>query len=153
MAAVFDVAKYFLNRSGQTGELLTNLKLQKLVFYAQAWHLAVLGRELFPDHFEAWVHGPVCPNLYHHYKSLGYNPIPCVDDCPCFPEDTADLLEQVVELYLGESAYTLERMTHGEVPWINARGDLPPDAPSNNIITKDSMKNYYGQYVIRENPS
>lgn len=153
VATVFDVANYFLCRSGETGELLTNLKLQKLVYYAQAWHLAVFGSELFPEDFEAWVHGPVCPNLYHSYKGFGWNPIPCVNDRPKFAQDTADLIEQVVELYLGESAYTLERMTHGEAPWIKARNGLPPDAPSNAIVTKDSMKEYYRQYVIRENPS
>lgn len=150
MATVFEVAKYFLWQAGEVGELLSNLKLQKLVYYAQAWHLAVCGRELFPQDFQAWVHGPVCPDLYHAYKHYGWQPIPCVDEKPSFHGDTEQLLDQVVELYLGESPYRLEQMTHSEAPWNLARGALPPDVPSSAIISKESMKAYYEQFVVTD---
>ena len=150
MDSVFDVANYFLWRAGEVGELLSNLKLQKLVYYAQAWHLAVHGKQIFPEDFEAWVHGPVCPDLYHCHKCCGWQPVPCVVEKPQFSPETEELLEQVVELYLGESAYKLELRTHSEAPWIKARRGLAPDDPSNAVIPKDAMKSFYEQYVTEE---
>ena len=63
-----DVAEYFLALANETGGTITNLKLQKLVYYAQAWHLANFDKPLFDAKFEAWVHGPVIPGLYEEYR-------------------------------------------------------------------------------------
>ncbi|MGR5987198.1 Panacea domain-containing protein [Bacillus sanguinis] len=68
------VAQYFLSRSTpNTDRSITHLKLQKLAYYAQAWHLALNGidQPLFKDKIEAWVHGPVCPSLYSVFKGAG----------------------------------------------------------------------------------
>src|SRR6185369_5131439 len=70
------IADYFIGLANETGSLITNLKLQKLVYYAQAWNLALNdGRALFDDDFEAWVHGPVIFDLYNDYRALKWNPI------------------------------------------------------------------------------
>ncbi len=69
------IADYFIGLSNETGSLITNLKLQKLVYYAQAWSLALNNKELFPEDFEAWVHGPVLVKLYNKYRSNKWNPI------------------------------------------------------------------------------
>lgn len=63
----FDIAKHFIRFANEEGSFISNLKLQKLVYYAQAWHLAIHGTPLFEEDFEAWVHGPVIPSLYQKY--------------------------------------------------------------------------------------
>ena len=69
------IADYFIGLSNETGSLITNLKLQKLVYYAQAWSLALNNEELFADDFQAWVHGPVLVSLYDRYRTNKRNPI------------------------------------------------------------------------------
>ena len=82
MQTVFDVALYFLNRSDSAGSYaITHLKLQKLVYYAQAWSLAVRGEPIFEEHIEAWTHGPVSPDLYRIYRNNGYNTITNFSNC------------------------------------------------------------------------
>jgi len=72
MKTCFDVANYFLKRQDpDAGDLMSNLKLQKLVYYAQGFHLAMENSPLFNEPIEAWEHGPVCVPLYHKYKSCG----------------------------------------------------------------------------------
>lgn len=153
--SVKDVANYFLAYGNEVGELITNLKLQKLVFYAQAWHLANFGEPLFEEEFQAWVHGPVVPELYRTYKEQGSMPI--VTDLKkeeverVFSSESRSLLEEVVEAYMTESAYALELMTHREDPWIKARGESQPDDRCENIISKGSMMEFYGERISQKN--
>jgi uncharacterized phage-associated protein len=147
----FDVAKYFLWVANEQNTPISNLKLQKLVYYAQAWHLAINGQALFAEDFQAWVHGPVNPALYHEYKRFGWMPIQ--DDIEGdsvvskFTDDILSLLQEVTDEYLTCDAYDLERMTHAEVPWQAARDGLPMDALSTAIIDKGLMQDYYGAKV------
>src|SRR5260364_350033 len=77
MVSVFDVANYFLTLvEEEVGDALSNLKLQKLVYYAQGFHLALFSRPLFENAIEAWTHGPVIPGLYHAYKQYGAGALP-----------------------------------------------------------------------------
>ena len=71
----YRIEDYFIALSNSVQSLITNMKLQKLMYYAQAWHLAVIGDELFSDDFQAWIHGPVIPALYDKYKAYQWNPI------------------------------------------------------------------------------
>ena len=67
-----NVAEYFLSLTEpEAGDIMSNLKLQKLVYYAQGYHLALFNKEFFSDEIEAWEHGPVVPQLYHCYKQYG----------------------------------------------------------------------------------
>lgn len=142
---VFDVAKYFLQKSNPNSERsITHLKLQKLVYYAQAWHLAIKGKALFNEKIEAWIHGPVTPELYNSYKIYGFNVI----DPPKLPKvdldkPQRDLVDEVWQIYGGLSGRVLETLTHQEDPWIKARGNASPESPSNNTISLDSMRLYY----------
>jgi uncharacterized phage-associated protein len=138
----FNIADYFIRLAHETGSFISNLKLQKLVYYAQAWHVALHGNPLFEEDFEAWVHGPVIPSLYQKYKSFGWQPI-SGDAIPALPNHVAQFLDEVAEEYFACDAYELERMTHAEAPWNWARGDLAPDEPSNEIIKKEWMKEFY----------
>jgi uncharacterized phage-associated protein len=145
----FDIADYFIWIANETGSFISNLKLQKLVYYAQAWHIALYDSPLFEEDFEAWVHGPVIPSLYQKYKSSGWQPI-SEDAAPELPSDIAQFLDEVAEEYFACDAYELEQMTHAEDPWNWARGNLAPDAPSNEVIKKEWMKEFYGARVEQD---
>jgi len=119
---------------------LTNLKLQKLLYYSQAWHLALFGKTLFEEDFEAWVHGPVVPAIFRKYRSYKWGPIANVSDAP---QDARAHLEEVWRVYGSLSAFDLERLTHSEEPWKQARNGLAPDASSHEVITKRSMQTFY----------
>jgi uncharacterized phage-associated protein len=138
------VADFFVLSAHEAGEPLTNLKLQKLVYYAQAWWAALNGGPLFNERIEAWVHGPVCPEVYHRFKHNQWRPIEDeVDEPESIDEDVNDHLEDVVENYGGMTGWELERLTHSEGPWLKARGDLAPDANCTREISVDEMKAYY----------
>jgi len=143
MLTCYDIAKYFIRLANETGSYVSNLKLQKLVYYAQAWYLAIYDTPLFEEDFEAWIHGPVIPALYREYRDFGWKPIIKDVERPSFCEDTYNFLEEVSDVYFACDAYELERMTHQEDPWVNARRGIPMDVPSNELISKESMRNYY----------
>lgn len=153
------VAHYFIAVANVSGDFMTNLRLQKLVYYAQSWHLAFYGKPLFQGTFEAWVHGPVLPPLYQEYRSLGSSPIrePNFDEDwldefrQSLEEPTRELLDSVVETYMVFTPYELERMTHREKPWIEARRGLSPDMPSHFLLNEETMQGYYRQLMDEQN--
>jgi uncharacterized phage-associated protein len=145
----FDIADYFIWLANDTGSFISNLKLQKLVYYAQAWHLALHHQPLFDEDFEAWIHGPVIPALYQEHKSFGWQPI-LKEASPKVPRKIFEFLDEVAKVYFPCDGYELEEMTHIEKPWNLARGNLPMDAPSNAIIKKEWMEEYYGARVEEE---
>ena len=136
---VFQVAEWFLSRSK-----MTHKKLQKLCYYGQGWHMALEGRPLFSEKIEAWVHGPVIPELYQKYKSYGWQEIPqmmCKE--ADFSEGTLEVLRAVYETYGGFSGEQLERLTHSETPWQEARAGLLPYEVSTKEIKPELMGKYY----------
>ncbi|MGI9952324.1 type II toxin-antitoxin system antitoxin SocA domain-containing protein [Moorellaceae bacterium AZ2] len=138
-ATIFDVAKAFL-----TMESMTHKKLQKLCYYAQAWHLALKDERLVDCNFEAWIHGPVCPELYHEYRDYGWNPIPMEPKVPdVIDDETWEFLEMVYEAYGELTGDELEELSHSEEPWIAARGELQEWQASHNVISEELMKKYY----------
>ncbi len=140
MENVHDIAKWFLSK-----EAMTHKKLQKLCYYAQVWHLALLeGKKLFDDDIEAWVHGPVIPELYREYSHYGWTKIPQKEfnEELLAPEDL-DVLYSVYETYKELSGDELEILTHNEAPWQNARGNLAPYEPCKNNISLEDMRSYY----------
>ena len=137
------VADWFIRFAHEVGDPITNLRLQKLVYYAQAWYLALHGRRLMPARFQAWVHGPVCPPLYHRFRGYAWNPITEAVQAPELPQEVEAHLREIMEVYGGYSAWDLERLTHAEAPWQTARGDLPPDAASTAVISEDEMGRFY----------
>lgn len=141
MNTIEEVANWFLSKS-----TMTHKKLQKLCYYAQAWHCALLGIPLFTEEFQAWVHGPVSPSLYPKYADYKWNDIPQqFFDESCFSEKTLKVLRTVYNTYGSFTGDELERLTHSETPWKNARGDLEPWENCTEIITTDEMKIYYGK--------
>jgi uncharacterized phage-associated protein len=116
------IAKWFLAWSEHlANEGISNLKLQKLLYYAQGHHLAAFKKPLFSDTIEAWSHGPVVPDVYHEYKAYGGQNIQ-LDPGDAFvwddvDVDTADYLVRVWNTYGQFSAWKLRDMTHDETPW------------------------------------
>lgn len=137
------IADFLLLECRARGELLTNLKLQKLLYYAQAWRLALTDTELFAEDFRAWVHGPVLLSQYHRFKKHRWAPIDDNLTKPELPEDVKAHLREIIEVFGSHPAVALELMTHREKPWLEARGDLPPEEPCSNTISKQTMKEYY----------
>jgi uncharacterized phage-associated protein len=139
MLTCFDVAKYFLAQIDEdAGDLISNLKLQKLLYYAQGFHLAVFDAPLFSESIEAWTHGPVVPDLYHEYKDYGARPIPppeCMD-FSVYDDNTRELLDDVYSMYGQFSAWKLRNMTHDEPPWLEA-------SVTRSVISHESLKEYF----------
>ena len=137
------IANYLLIASRKRGENLTNLKLQKLLYYAQAWFLATQDVSLFDEDFKAWVHGPVLLSQYHRFKANEWRPILDEVEKPDLSAAIKAHLDEILDVFGTESAISLEAMTHAETPWREARGNIPPDRPSQAVINKESMKLFY----------
>jgi uncharacterized phage-associated protein len=137
------VADYLLSASREAGEILTNLKLQKLLYYAQGWFLALHKKALFDEDFEAWVHGPVLPSQYQRFKRFGWKPIMAALDKPKLANAVVSHLDEILSVFGTEPAIALERMTHAEKPWREARGTLREDESSCAKISKRTMQKYY----------
>jgi len=137
---VLDVANFFLiasdNEENQDG--ISNMKIQKLLYYAQGFHLALFDAPLFSSAIKAWTHGPVCPNVYHEYKKYGKNPIPVPTkfSYKVFSKEQIDLLNEVYEVFGQFSAGKLRRMTHEEPTWENHESDA-------SEIPLDELKEYF----------
>ena len=125
------------------GDPITNLKLQKLLYYAQGWFLALHGRPLFDEPLRAWVRGPVVYEVWKNFKEFRWDPITMTMPKPSVSELARDHLEEVIEVYGDYSALTLERMTHNEPPWRQARRGLDASAPSTAAISLADMKAYF----------
>jgi len=143
IAKTNEVADWFIRFAHEVGDPITNLRLQKLMYYAQAWYLALHGEPLIPDAFEAWVHGPVLPGVWERFSGYRWNPIS--EDVPehCFPAEVEEHLREVMEVYGGLLTWDLERMVHVEDPWIYARAGLDPHEHSTNVISEKRMKLFY----------
>jgi len=138
------LAQYFISQGENAGRPITNKKLQKLLYYAQAWSLVLRDAPLFNEPIEAWIHGPVVPSVYRQYKEFGFAPINNQEyDQNTFPEEIEDLLDEVWDIYGKYDANYLEALSHSEAPWIQARSTLDSDTNSSAIISHESMKNFY----------
>ncbi len=140
--AASDIAKYMIASFQKRNNEISNLKLQKLLYYAQAWHLALYDAPLFQDSIEAWVHGPVVPTVFREYKEYAWRPITEKIQAAT-PTALKFHLGEVIRVYGDFDATTLERMTHQEDPWKVTRGTLSPDEPSNRVITLEAIQKYF----------
>ncbi len=141
MTSVLEVAKYVQARVGSDSN---TLKVQKLCYYAQAWHLAWTGTPLFAERIEAWRLGPVCPILYdaqYHQqeKLVGEGKL---------SEKQRLVVDQVLEAYGNKSPGELSELTHREDPWRDARGDVSPEARTNTEISQAAMQSYFSDQKL-----
>jgi len=138
-----DIAKYLIELAAKIDENdLTNLKLQKLLYFAQGKYLANKNTPLFGDQIEAWDFGPVVKNVYDTFKTCGAFPITTFDvkfDAQELPSDVKTFLDQIWEDYGKYSANYLVSLTHkSNTPWYksyNSNGD--------KVISTDSMLAFF----------
>ncbi len=137
-----DAAKYFIGLVDEdAGDSISNLKLQKLLYYAQGFHLAIHGKPLFHEKIKAWDHGPVVPQVYHPYKKHGANAIPKEKiDVDRYSPKIRELLNEVYSVYGQFSAGKLRSMTHNEPPW--------RETPRGEEISHEAMKQFFKTLVI-----
>ena len=151
MATALRISEYILCVAQEYGDLITNLKLQKLLYYAQAWFMVNNnGEKLFEDDIEAWQYGPLVPAVYDQYKSFGRTPIEIECDMNCFKDLCDNVKEFLNEFCLEFFKYSATEMvtaTHNEQPWIEAieKGIHTP------IDTELMYKFYSNMLVQNEN--
>lgn len=152
---IHQIADYFISKAdANAGDLITHLKLQKVVYYAQAWYLVLNDKELVEDEFEAWVHGPVVRVLYDRFQGLGWHPITTenpVTNPDDLPDDIKEFLNEVWDVYGQFGAKRLEDLTHDELPWQEARNGLSPIQKCEKPISKNTMKSFYRRKLVEEN--
>jgi len=147
MVKAIDVAKLFLGWATRDGDLITNLKLQKLLYYAQAWYLVNSRRRLYEDKIEAWEFGPVIRSLYSKWKRHGNSPIPYKlignEESP-FGASQISFLKEFYSIFSNISATNLVNMSHNETPWKDAYS-----MGQNTEISTSSMMKYYTELYER----
>ncbi len=144
---VLDIAKKIIKIADDDiangGDNITNLKLQKLLYYQQGYHLAKFDSPLFNEDVEAWMYGPVVPVVYDYYQQFGAQSLPVEKDVIVLPDEEEALFYQVYDAYREFSAIGLMNMTHREMPWTNVE-------PHNRgtVISQESMKAYFKTQFI-----
>ena len=140
-----DIANKLLAKAADVcgGDLMSNMKLQKMMYYEQGYHLAAFKTPLFDESIEAWMYGPVVPSVYEHFKEYGASGItPESDNGISLSEDEEDLFNEVFDAYVDFSAYGLMRKTHEEAPWRDTptgAGNVIPEAEMMRIFETKLM--------------
>lgn len=138
MVSVNDVAAYIVNRLGT----MTAMKLEKLVYYCQAWSLVWDEGPIFRERIQAWAAGPVVPALYYHHRGQ-YEITEWKGNPETLSQQQRDTVEAVLKFYGTRNSQWLSDLTHHEDPWIKARAGLAPLERGNREITHASMYEYY----------
>ena len=140
---VYQAADYFIALSHERGEPITSLKLQVLLYYAQAWHLALHDMPLFDATFQARVYAPTVASIDTRFDEFGFHDLPAPPAKPEIPQGDAAFLEEVASRYLSMDEWDLHRMSRREDPWLIARGSLSTDEPSQAEISEKEMRAYF----------
>jgi uncharacterized phage-associated protein len=138
MATVHDIAAFILGRRSP----VTAMKLQKLVYYAQAWSLVWDEAPIFNEQIEAWANGPVVRELYDLHRGM-FKVTAWQGDPNALTPSEEETIDRVLELYGGLSSQQLSNLTHQEKPWRDARKGLSPDERGSKVISHASMYEYY----------
>jgi len=141
MVTAQEVAEYFLSLC-DADDSITNLKLQKLLYYAQGFNLVLNDEPLFSEKIKAWQYGPVVEEVYHRFKSFGPNGIDTelTVDIDKFTPEQREVLNEVYSVYGQFSAWKLRDMTHSEYPW--------QSTPQNEEITLDKLSSHFSTLLV-----
>lgn len=145
MYSVLEIATYFIHRSNAEQIPINNKKLQKLVYYAQVWYMALYNQKLFSEKIEAWIHGPAVSKLYTRYKDFMLANIPDVKLSKKLTPITIEFLAEIWDRYGKFDGEILEQLTHNELPWQMARNKLNSNARSTKEIDLLMAKNFYAE--------
>lgn len=137
VCCVFDVANTFINIGANAPVPITNMKLQKLLYYAQGWYLATTNKELFEADFECWTYGPVCPEIYEEFRKNGSNVIgyPTARGKILTQGEEYDFINAIWNMYGHLDGFELSTQTHKEDPW--------RFASKFEVIKKEALKAYF----------
>lgn len=151
---IHDVVDYIIVRLDEGGVPLSLLKLQKLLFYVQAWRLAFGKGKFFEGRFQAWIHGPVNREVYDRFKDdfslysiVGAQAVRNENAGEVFTEEQRLHIDEVLEAYGSFSGTQLEAMTHSEKPWQAAREGFRPSQRCEKLIEEDIMAAFYKQQL------
>lgn len=136
---ILDVANYVLSK-----ESMTHKKLQKISFYIYSWSLIHFRKKVINTSFQAWVHGPVSPELYSKYKAYGYDKINTVSSAN-LPNNLKSISDKVIEFYKDYTGNDMEIKTHLEEPWKIARNGALKYQATNTPINEDLIISYYSK--------
>jgi uncharacterized phage-associated protein len=159
MISISKLAAIVVSFFNEKGDFISNKKLQKLLYYTQAWHFVYFKENIFEEDIlpEAWVHGPVYPSVYSEYKRFGFSPITIEEkDSEAYSslvknsdlsDDQIELLETVLSQYGKRTAFELEYLSHSESPWLTARNGLKPFETCETVISEESMFSFYSSQL------
>lgn len=156
-----ELAKIITSYINSKGDTLTHKKLQKLLYYVDAWHMVYFEHPIIDEDFQAWVHGPVVPSVYNQYKEHGFREIELLNDEDTDVEallneafenngidpDQQELVYKVLDQYGPLSAMELELLSHSEPPWKQTRNGLSPSTASTKAIDKDIVLEYFSSLI------
>jgi uncharacterized phage-associated protein len=152
MNTIHDIADYIILRvkSEDKYASLINLKLQKLLYYIQAWSYGIRKKPIFKGEFQAWIHGPVNREIYDRFNATKYlySEIDLNDRLNPkvqLSQDDKEFIDFILDNYLKYSGAELERLSHSERPWIETRGDLDINMRCEKVISPSLMIEYYGK--------
>ncbi len=142
-----EIANWFLSYNDYLREIededtdyISNLKLQKLLYYAQGSYLSIYDKPLFKESIEAWRHGPVVYSVYQKYKKFGSSGIDVFDKSD-IDKETESLLKEVYKIFGKYSAWGLREMTHQEDPW--------KETDINQVISNEKIKKYFKEHYVK----
>lgn len=158
MCRALDIAQYIialqpdediLPQEDWCGELITHLKLQKLLYYIQGYSLAIYNKPMFQEHILAWPHGPVVKEVYDEYKQFGCQPLPYPKRTVPLTEPTdKQLVKDVYDEYGQFSAWKLRNMTHQEIPWRRNWSQERWNKKDELIIDHPSLKEFFKTCIV-----
>jgi uncharacterized phage-associated protein len=142
MQDVEEIAEYFIKKTQDSGGYISPLKLQKVLYYAQGYHLAAFDTPLFDDEIQAWQHGPVAPKIYHKYKSSS-QVLESEISAFSLPEGLVKFLDNILDVYGRYSAWQLREMTHHETPWLSSY----EEGVTHKVISQLSLKDFFKKLI------
>jgi uncharacterized phage-associated protein len=148
MTSVHDVAAYILRKQGP----ITAMKLQKLLYYCQAWSLVWDEKPLFRSRIEAWANGPVVPDVYARHRGK-FKLTSWDGDATALSLTEKETVDAVLKFYGDKSSQWLSDLTHQEDPWKNARAGLNAGDRSSCLISHASMAEYYSSVQASQSAS
>ncbi|WP_281636136.1 Panacea domain-containing protein [Flavobacterium marginilacus] len=159
MKNINQICDYVILRLKQEEDMpLSNIKLQKLLYYIQAWSLALKNEKSFDGDFQAWVHGPVNRQIYDRFNPTKYlfseislNDIQDKEIATKLNESEISHINKVLEVYAPYSGVELEEMSHKEEPWISARKGYAPNQRCEEIIDEKLLGDYFRERTTRKN--
>lgn len=152
MIEIDDITDYIISqiKSEEKRVSLINLKIQKLLYYIQAWSYGINQGPLFNGEFQAWIHGPINVHIFERFsasKTL-YSEINLTDrikDNIELPDEIAEFVDFILENYVKFSGAELEQLIQEDLPWLKTRGHLGKNEKSTDVIEPELLRNYYGK--------